>query len=56
MTSLDESYPLKIKDADFWSGVESLTDTEATGEDIAIGLATSGFYCGVFEVLLSVWF
>lgn len=45
MTSLDESYPLKIEDADFWSGVESLTDTEATGEDIAIGLATSGFYC-----------
>jgi uncharacterized membrane protein len=27
--------------------VESLTDPDATGEDIAVGFATSGFYCGM---------
>ena len=45
--SLDENYPLKISQAKFWDGVRSLTDPDATGEDIAVGLATSGYYCGM---------
>ena len=44
-SDLTKNYPELLKDAEFWAGVESLTDPEANGEDIAIGLATSGFYC-----------
>ena len=49
MNSLDENYPLKIKDANLWDSVRSLTDPDATGEDIAVGLATSGYYCAKKE-------
>jgi hypothetical protein len=47
MVAPGENFPLTIKDANFWNDVESLTDPDATGEDIAVGFATSGFYCGM---------
>ena len=46
MKSPGESYPEIIKDCKFWNTVSSLTDPDATGVDIATGLASSGFYCG----------
>ena len=38
------NYPKTIAESKFWEGVESLTDPSADGTDIAIGLASSGFY------------
>ena len=48
MDDLKKNIPYLIKDTEFWGNVESLTDPKATSEDIAIGLATSGFFCGMW--------
>ena len=44
------NYPQSIeKSMDFWEGVKSLNHPEATSKDIAIGLATAGYYCGKYQ-------
>jgi len=43
---LDTSYPETVDKSDFWQNVESLTALDATPEDIAVSLASSGYYCG----------
>eukprot|EP00116_Pleurobrachia_bachei_P001854 sb/3462116/ len=45
MSDQSENYPKTIKEAQFWDGVKSLTDPDASGTDIAIGLASAGYYC-----------
>ena len=43
---LDTSYPEQIEKSTFWQNVESLTAPDATSKDIAVALASSGYYCG----------
>ena len=43
---LDTSYPEQIEKSTFWQNVESLTAPGATSKDIAVALASSGYYCG----------
>ena len=40
-----DNYPQSIANSKFWEGVKSLTDPSADGTDIAIGLASAGYYC-----------
>ena len=40
MDDPDASIPLTLANSDFWSNVESLTDPDASGTDIAIGLVS----------------
>ena len=47
MEAFGKSIPFLLKDTKFWGDVTSLTDPKATSQDIAIGLATSGFFCGI---------
>lgn len=56
MKELSKNMPYSLKDATFWENVESLTDPEASSEDIAVGFATSGFYCGklTLTIILSI--
>lgn len=46
MLRSDLNYPLPYENAEFWDMVESVSYPEATSLDIALGLATSGYYCG----------
>ncbi|KAL5260333.1 hypothetical protein ACHWQZ_G010454 [Mnemiopsis leidyi] len=43
---LDTSYPDRIEKSSFWQNVESLTAPDATPKDIAVAMASSGYYCG----------
>ena len=43
---LDTSYPQQFNNSDLWSNVESLTSPDASPKDIAVSLASSGYYCG----------
>ena len=45
-----ENYPKTIAESEFWDGVESLTDPDADGTDIAIGLASAGYYCCKYQL------
>ena len=42
----DTSYPYILSKATFWNNVVSLTDPSSSGHDIAISLASSGYFCG----------
>ena len=43
---LDTSYPDEIDNAEFWKNVKSLTAPDASSKDIAVSLASAGYYCG----------
>lgn len=46
MLSIDLNFPAPYEKSPFWEMVESVNYPEATGLDLAIGFATSGYYCG----------
>ena len=54
MNDQSENYPKKIKEAKFWDHVESLTDPDADGTDIAIGLASAGYYCCELHIISEI--
>merc|ERR1712167_475143 len=41
-----ENFPSPFSNTTFWSKVKSLTKPSATAKDIAVGLWSSGYYCG----------
>ena len=47
MEAFGKSIPFFLNETKFWGDVTSLTDPKATFRDISIGLATSGFFCGI---------
>lgn len=47
MLRSDLNFPAPFENTTFWDMVESVNYPKATGMDLAVGFATSGYYCGV---------
>ena len=46
MLRSDLNFPAPFENTTMWDMVESVNHPKATGLDLAIGFATSGYYCG----------
>jgi hypothetical protein len=46
MLRSDLNFSVLFENTTFWEMVESINYPDATGIDLAIGFATSGYYCG----------